>query len=72
MVRVLLTHGADINAQDKSGLTALMEAVIANSEETVSVLLDQGAEKTIKNNDGQTALDIALKAGNKNILTLLK
>ena len=72
MVKALLAHGADIDAHDSSGLTALMEAVNANSEETVSVLLAGGADKAVNNNEGLSALDIAVKEGNKGIQALLE
>ena len=71
MVRELLSHGADINAQDNSGLTALMEAVDADSSETVKLLLEHGADAALKNNQDMTALAIAIKQGNNELQALL-
>ena len=71
MVRTLLKHDADINLQDDNGISALMEAVQADSEDSVSILLEAGADKTLKNSDGKTALDLAVKEGNKVIQSLL-
>ena len=48
-----------------------MEAVIADSEDIVEILLAEGADKSRKNNEGETALDIATKEGNQNIQSLL-
>ncbi|NOQ90198.1 MAG: hypothetical protein GQ549_04560 [Gammaproteobacteria bacterium] len=51
-----------------------MEAVTANSEATVKLLLANGANSDLKNEDDKTAMDIAIKAGNRKmkIQALLK
>ena len=44
-VRLLLDKGADIEARDGSGATALMNAASANEVETVRLLLERGADR---------------------------
>ena len=46
-VDLLLSFGADINATDRLGLTALHRAKIAGRKETWDYLLDKGADDTI-------------------------
>jgi ankyrin repeat protein len=49
VVKVLLAHGADINATDKSGNTPLH---MAKEWQTASLLLDHSASVNAKNNNG--------------------
>ena len=65
MSRLLLAHGAAINARDSSGWTALHHAVSAGSAETdeqrlivVRFFLAHGADVNAKNSEGQTPLDV--------------
>jgi len=58
--------GADINAQDKDGWTALHLAARHGNSEAVRLLLDNGANPdlvTKPNEDGITALDLAAYYG---------
>lgn len=60
IVRELLRRGAEINAKDQNGDTALHLAVSCTGPvETTQILLENGADFTIKNNEQSTALDIA-------------
>jgi len=61
MAEILLNKGADVNAKNRFGSTALMCLIMQNSKnisesnlENVSFLLDHGANPDIKNNDGAT------------------
>ena len=49
-VLAALEGGADINATDESGRTAVMAATHANQVETVQVLIDAGADINIRDN----------------------
>ncbi|KZV91567.1 hypothetical protein EXIGLDRAFT_676002 [Exidia glandulosa HHB12029] len=51
LVRILLAHGADINAQDKYGQTALFDAMLTDELECVEILLEAGADTKIKSAD---------------------
>ena len=55
----LLENGVDINATDKEGWTALMDASNKGYLKRVQFLVENGADINIKNNEGKTALDLA-------------
>lgn len=69
MVKVLIDEGANVDAVDDSGWTALMHA---NEAENVRVLLNAGANMAIKNNDGETALAMAIRYEQEDVVQLLK
>ncbi len=70
-VRALLSAGANVNAQDHKGNTALMAAAAYNNVRAVKVLLDARADRTIKNKNGETALSIASNANYAEVVQLL-
>ena len=57
--RSLLLGGADANAKDSDGMTALMYAALYTSADSMKMLLDRGADPNAKNNAGLTALMLA-------------
>lgn len=65
---ILIQAGAEINATDQDGNTALHWAVARRCTELCAFLLSKGANPAIKNNKNETALDWATKAsdGNRN------
>jgi len=66
----LLDLGADVNAADEKGNTALMIAVKRKDEDAIRFLVGRGADPTAKNADGRSARDIAESKGPKRLLTL--
>jgi quinoprotein dehydrogenase-associated probable ABC transporter substrate-binding protein len=64
IARSLIERGAKIDAQSKSGVTALMIAATHNSAPMIGLLMDAGADPSIKNKQGLTASDVAEKNGN--------
>jgi ankyrin repeat protein len=54
VVRLLLAAGADVNARDKAGNTALM--LCRDDVEQVELLLKAGADPNVRNLEGETAL----------------
>ena len=59
IVRLLIAHGADVNAQSREGKSALMFACDEDNLEVVKILLEAGANVNFKNSDGETALNLA-------------
>ena len=72
-VRVLLEHGADVNARADDGATPLMLAASCGDPEIVQALLDQGADLNGSFvQTGKTALMLAEEHGYAGIARLLK
>lgn len=69
---VIDAGGADIDARDSDGWTALMYAAMQGNAEMVKLLLEKGAKTGIKNKNGTTALTIASRKGNAEIVKLLE
>ncbi|KGR79157.1 ankyrin repeat domain-containing protein [Ureibacillus manganicus] len=68
-VLALLEDGADINATDHYGNTAVMAATQKNNVDTVKVLIGQGADINIRNNNMDNVL---LYAGAEGLLEIVK
>jgi ankyrin repeat protein len=79
LVRLMLRHGADVNAADPMGRTALMYAAVSDllPVEQVRMLLEQKADVNAKSqhprsgDTGRTALDLAKLHGNTAVVDLL-
>jgi quinoprotein dehydrogenase-associated probable ABC transporter substrate-binding protein len=63
LARDLIKRGADVNAQSKSGVTALMIAAARNVAPMIGLLIQAGAKADLKSVQGQTAADIADQNG---------
>ncbi|MCA1850747.1 MAG: ankyrin repeat domain-containing protein, partial [Acidobacteria bacterium] len=61
LIDTLIAKGANVNAQDRTGTTALMEAAANGDADTVRLLLAHGANPLLRNAGGETAFDIAAK-----------
>jgi ankyrin repeat protein len=48
MAKTLIAAGANVNAQDKNGITALMLAKATGQQETVAMLLEAGADPNLE------------------------
>ena len=64
IAKALVERGADVNAQAKNGVTALMVAATHNSAPMIGLLMDAGADPALKNAQGLTASEMAEKNGN--------
>jgi hypothetical protein len=56
----IITGGIDVNHQDKSGSTALMNAANVCSPASIKLLLSYGADPALKDKLGKSALDISM------------
>lgn len=65
----LLEGGADINATNNQGVTAVMAATQKNNIDTVKILIEQGADIDIRNNNMDNVL---LYAGAEGLLEIVK
>jgi ankyrin repeat protein len=73
MIRILIAHGADLEARDQAGgRTALMLAAEEAREDVIRVLLDAGAKVDARDDrDGRTALHWAAHEGRAGAAGLL-
>ncbi len=72
MIKLLLNHGAEINATDSIGNTALMIASTGNQLNSVKILIRHGAALNHRNKKGLNARDFAIRSNNKAIAVYLK
>ena len=70
-MKLLLMRGANINARDNVGGTALMDASAYGETGIASALLDKGASIDARNRDGYTALMWAANNGQIVVAKLL-
>ena len=70
-VRLLLSHGADVNRKGGGEITPLMECALAGSAEAAQLLLDKGAAVDAKDESGMTSLFYASMSGSPDLVKLL-
>jgi serine/threonine-protein phosphatase 6 regulatory ankyrin repeat subunit B len=70
-IRAIIEHGANVNAHDKFGKTALHRAAEFGLESVIETLLRNEANVNACNQDGESALFIAAKNGRANAVHLL-
>jgi len=70
-VRYLLDQGADVNARDERGRSALTEAAFNGNVSVIKELVLRGAELNALSDEG-TALDIAVNTNHAAAIELLK
>jgi ankyrin repeat protein len=71
VVRYLLDEGADVNAREQFGHTALSEAVYYGQTPVIKELVLRGADLNVIG-EGGTALDIAISRNNRAVADLLR
>jgi ankyrin repeat protein len=72
MVQFLLEHGADANARQSGGWTALQGAAQNGDREAIEMLIANGAHVNARADNNQSALDLALMRGHQEIAELLE
>ncbi len=70
-VQTLLADGAEVNARNNRGVTALIMAAMEGHTEVAKFLLEKGADINAKSNNGLTALVAARSRGYTDIVQLL-
>lgn len=72
ITEMLLKRGARVNATQSGGWTPLHEAAFRGEMELVRLLLAYRADITVKSDNGKTAIDMALRQGHTEVITLLQ
>ena len=71
VARMLMSNGANVNAADQEGRTALMQAAVYGHVDVARALLSNGAEVNAKDREGRTALTQASTYGHADVVRLL-
>jgi uncharacterized protein len=71
MIQLLLWHGADVNATNKRGQTALMDLGANSTPEVALALIKAGAKLDLQDDDGNTALIFVAMGTNTEVLRAL-
>ena len=71
IARLLMAHGADIDARAPNDSTVLMMAAREGKEDLAKMLIDAGANPRLANDRGDTALSWAMRNGNYRIAKLV-
>ncbi len=71
IARMLIAHGADVNARQTQDFTPLHSAAQNGQTEMVQLLLTHGAEVDVRSAAGQAPYDLALEAGYSAIAEML-
>ncbi|KAF4746062.1 hypothetical protein FOZ63_032435 [Perkinsus olseni] len=72
IARLLLEHGANIDARTEDLSNCLILASAGRSPDTVKLLLEKGVDVNYANEDGVTALELAKEHDRKEVANLLR
>ena len=70
-IQSLLDKGADANAKDGKGISALLFAAMHEHKECMALLIDKGADVNARDDKGKSALQWAVISGHKECIQLL-
>lgn len=71
VIDLILSSGADVNARQQQGWTAIHSAAMHGDLALLEKLLARGADPTVKSDDGKTPLDLARERGHDPIIARL-
>ncbi len=71
VMKLLIDHGADVNARQQMGYTALHTAAQHGDDVMLELLLASGADSRATGDDGKTPADLAAAQGHTAIVELL-
>ncbi|CAN0032480.1 unnamed protein product, partial [Ectocarpus sp. 8 AP-2014] len=69
--QLLLSHGADVDAKDLMGRTAMMHAGFHGSFEMMELLVEAGGDIHATDKDGDTVLELVIRSKHLGALRLL-
>ena len=72
IARMLIAHGANVNARAAGGHVPLHEAAANGNVELVKLLIEHGADVNAKTDDGKTSLDFANEHKRPEVAALLE
>lgn len=72
ILKALLRAGAEVDARDTTGNTALADACVKGHIEIVKVLIEAGADVNIVGRDRKTPLQFAQEGGHQEVVKILK
>ena len=72
MVRLLIDHGAEVNARQQAGATALHSAAASGKVDIAAVLIAHGADVNAKMEDGVTPRALAVKHNHAEMAEFLR
>lgn len=72
VMRLLLEHGASVNAQDCHGDTPLLQCAKYGFTEGVRLLMEHGADPSLRDNNGKSPLELAEENGHPECAKLLR
>jgi hypothetical protein len=70
--RLLIAHGANVNACGNDGTSPLVIAAVGGHKETVALLIESGAQVNATGKDGSTALYWATRLRHSEVASLLR
>jgi ankyrin repeat protein len=66
-IELLIAHGADVNAAQTGGFTAIFSAAAANRLDLAELLMEHGANPHLANEQGKTPADFAREHGHTDL-----
>ncbi len=72
IIALLIEHGADVDARQHGGWTALHSAAMHGDAAIARLLLEHGADPELAADDGSTPHDLAEKGGHSDVQELLR